>query len=848
MRGPDYGGVAQLMLRIDIDQRLIGKTSYLFHSQHSVLERDWFGARRFTADLDHVMTCFGKQLSDAEQHLLGIAALLGMEVSVHEAARVADTSPYEIAVTFSRAVTIGILVERQGDCFSFVHAEMRNAISASLEPDISLAAHARAATLLTGSTPERVLRRTQHAFTAARRSTEDAITAVHIAREAAAALQAADDFGQAAALLGQAVELHEAAALPGPFAAIVVEHAEAVLACGRLAEARPLFHRAAQVAETEENPVIFARAALGLGGVWVREHRMTEEAERVGALQRRALDTLPDDATVLRTRLMVRLAAESVYRGGSLTAVIEGVDAARRTGDARALAEALSLYHHALLTPEHTKPRLAIANELIAVASAAGDKLLSLMGLCWRAADLFLLGDPYADMALMELRLRAETLRCRSVLFIVQAMEVMLAIRAGRLAQAEQAAAACYALGMEVGDADALVYYGAHLAAIRVFQGREVELADLAVSVAASPVLTERDRAFATAAALFALRRGDAHQARVILERLKRDGLDSIVPTSSWLLTIQGIIEMATELKDEHTAQAAYDALSPYADLPIMASLAVVCFGSAHRPLGVAALTCGKLDLAIEHFAAAVAASERLGHRPAATQARAELGLALQRRSHTGDGQRGRTLVEEAMTEANTLGMRGLIPRWQEALAATKEMTVGTGCDLVSISSAPQGGWCVALGAHIATVPDLVGVRYLARLVAEPNRDVPAWALVVGQATLPPLRGRQEVMDADTVVAVRTRIHTLKQQPVLAPEEQDELDALTRELVRVSGLGGRIRSFAEAPERARTAVRKAVKRAIEQVSAANPVVGRHLTARIETGATCRYRTPQTMQA
>ena len=63
-----------------------------------------------------------------------------------------------------------------------------------------------------------------------------------------------------------------------------------------------------------------------------------------------------------------------------------------------------------------------------------------------------------------------------------------------------------------------------------------------------------------------------------------------------------------------------------------MASLAVVCFGSVHRALGVAAQTCGKLDLAVTHLQAAVAASARLGHRPAALQARAELGIAYVQR------------------------------------------------------------------------------------------------------------------------------------------------------------------------------------------------------------------------
>jgi hypothetical protein len=36
-------------------------------------------------------------------------------------------------------------------------------------------------------------------------------------------------------------------------------------------------------------------------------------------------------------------------------------------------------------------------------------------------------------------------------------------------------------------------------------------------------------------------------------------------------------------------------------------------------------------------------------------------------------------------------------------------------------------------------------------------------------------------------------------------------------------------------------VRKALKRAIEQITAANPLIGQHLVERIETGAVCCYR-------
>jgi hypothetical protein len=467
----------------------------------SVVGRSPFGVATVLGGLEQEIARIIAQLTEPDQRLLGYAALLGVDVSVHEVARVAETEPSVAAAVLARAVALGIMTACPGERRRFVHEQVRDGALTALALPERLEAHARATTLWTGPEPERVLRRAHHAFIAASRSLADAIIAVQTAREAAAALQMVDGFGRSAA-----VPPGRNPQTPGPSRASSPGRQGGRLACGRLAEARPLFHRAACVAEAEGDAVALARAALGLGGVWVREHRLLAEAERVAALQRRALDGLPPEAPVLRTRLTIRLAAEAAYRNGPLLPVIEGVDAARRTGDARTLAEALSLCHHVLLTPEHTWRRLTMANELVAAAATAGDGMLALIGLCWRAADLFLLGEPTAEAALAELRLRADALQCHSILFIVRAIEVMLTIRAGQFAQAEEAASACFALGNEVGDADALAYYGAHLVAIRTFQGREAELADLAASIATSPTLIERECAFGFAAALFALR------------------------------------------------------------------------------------------------------------------------------------------------------------------------------------------------------------------------------------------------------------------------------------------------------------------------------------------------------
>src|SRR5262249_42265920 len=69
---------------------------------------------------------------------------------------------------------------------------------------------------------------------------------------------------------------------------------------------------------------------------------------------------------------------------------------------------------------------------------------------------------------------------------------------------------------------------------------------------------------------------------------------------------------------------------------------------------------------------------------------------------------------------------------------------------------------------------------------------------------------------------------------------QLELDALMEELERTTGLGGRARAFAGPAERARTAVRKAIKRALDEIEAADAASGAGLRAGTRTGHTCCY--------
>ena len=137
---------------------------------------------------------------------------------------------------------------------------------------------------------------------------------------------------------------------------------------GRLAEARVEFWQEVDAADEAGEPVALAEAAIGLGGVWVHEHRATVERARVRAVQRRALARSAAD-DLLAGRLRARLAAEQAYVDGDAGPVLaEVANARRRSGDPVALAEALSIAHHCLLGPAAASTGLALADELIETA------------------------------------------------------------------------------------------------------------------------------------------------------------------------------------------------------------------------------------------------------------------------------------------------------------------------------------------------------------------------------------------------------------------------------------------------------------------------------------------------
>jgi hypothetical protein len=155
------------------------------------------------------------------------------------------------------------------------------------------------------------------------------------------------------------------------------------------------------------------------------------------------------------------------------------------------------------------------------------------------------------------------------------------------------------------------------------------------------------------------------------------------------------------------------------------------------------------------------------------------------------------------------------------------------------------------------------GVRYLARLLANPGREFHAVDLVAGE------QGRRvgnthamgqgfsvrdagdagEMLDARAKAAYRRRLteieDDLAEARVLgdasrAAQATAERDLLARELSRAVGLGGRARRVGSAAERARASVTRAVRHAMGRIRALHPPLGMHLERAIRTGTYCAY--------
>ena len=553
---------------------------------------------------------------------------------------------------------------------------------------------------------------------------------------------------------------------------------------------------------------------------------------------RRSALAAADPFTLLARRLQVRESAEADYAVGGIARVLAALDDVLRAGDTTAVVEALHLTQHCLLGPEFGELRMALTRRLLAAAATTGDTFDICVSLLWRVTNLILLGDAHADRALSSFRAALQQHPHQALSYVLSAIDVMTAIRAGDLQRAEFLAERSASQGREAGDADVLGWYGAHLVTIRYFQGRGHELLPMLQELVASPDLSEPNDAFLGALATAASMTGDTWTAASALGRLRRPSLSALRHNSIWLVTLFGAVSPPTCCRTQTSPTKRTSCSSHTPSCPqrrVSASPAwappTTRSGSlprravrGSRPSNTSNRGSSRTRPSPPPGPCLVRSGAREGARPNPRPAG--------RRSASGAGP----------AEATQIGMTPWLAAWRrfDQLPPT------------SLVECVRDGrrWELTTPGHRVTLDDSLGMQYLAELLTHPGTEITAVELTRGHADGGAPESTHPVLDGEARQAYRNRVIELEERLEIADLQGDpagsqaartELDWLVAELGRATGLGGRVRGFPHDAERARTSVQKAIRRALARISAADAAFGALLADAVTTGSRCVYR-------
>jgi tetratricopeptide (TPR) repeat protein len=416
---------------------------------------------------------------------------------------------------------------------------------------------------------------------------------------------------------------------------------EALDRAGTVTGARRTFAAAAEEARALGAGDLLARAALGHAGlgIVIAEPRQDTVAALEGALA-----ALADGDDTDRARVCGRLAVELIYadRARSRALGAEAVVAGRRARDKRALAYALIAQHAVLWDPDHLEERLAITAELAALATELEDRELRLQGVHWRAVDRFEAGDMGGFRAAVEEHVTlADALALPAYQWYGPLWRAVDATLAGRYRDAERLGDEALVLGRRAGDANAELFREilSYHAIEQQARFPEFAIDRLRARVATSAV----PGAWRCGLAWILAETGRTQDARRELDLLATAGFSNAPRDPNWLVFVAECGETCSLLGAAEHAEELYDLLLPFAERNVTAGRAIAAEGSAHRVLGLLAAVMGRLDVAVEHLDAAVAANARMGLEPFVVRAKAQLVPVLRAR---GDLDRAGTLHE----------------------------------------------------------------------------------------------------------------------------------------------------------------------------------------------------------
>jgi DNA-binding SARP family transcriptional activator len=605
-------------------------------------------------------------LSKDCRRLLTLASVLGREFSLETLEQASDSTEDELLDVLDEAFAARVLADVPGAVgrVRFSHARVRDA----LYDDISVARRAQlhrrvaeALEVLYGADPEPYVAELAHHFFLAgpRGDVGKTIEYTRRAGDHAVTLLAYEEAVRHYQMSLRAFE-RRVAKDDSERCDVLLALGDAQSRTGDLPSAKATFLSAVELARNANAPEALARAALGYGGrfVWVRG----AGEKRLVPLLEEALEALPDEDSELRVKLLARLAGAlraQPSREARAGLSREAVEMARRLGDAPTLAYALSARWTADWGPENPEERLRLADELLQIATAVGDKERALEGHGARLYALMELGDPAAATELEARRRLASELGQPAQLWLVATNQAMLALLQGRFAAAEELAASALRLGERAQPRDSLFAYRLQLYALFSEQNRLDELAEtIERSVDEYP---EYPVLRCVLAHLYSEidRMADARRE---FETLAPDAFAMVTRDHDWLFGMSLLADVAHVLHDLPRAATLSERLLPWARRNAF-SPPQVSRGAVSRSLGVLAEMGSRWDEGGRHFEHALESNARMAARPWVARTQQDHARMLLARGEPGDQERAHELLEACLATCHELGMPALADR-----------------------------------------------------------------------------------------------------------------------------------------------------------------------------------------
>jgi hypothetical protein len=801
-----------------------------------------------------------ERVTRAVRQLLEAGAVSGDEIEPELVAEALGETPEQLRGALLEAARAGVLVS-SGPVFRFSHALFREVLTADLDPERRRQLHGLLARALIGrsrfsdSVPyERIA---HHLLDGPSDGVELAVQYTERATQRALSVFA---FESSLQLLERARgALLRCGAAPRLLGKVLALSGRTQLLGGDRARGREACLEAAAIARESRDAELLAEAALAYG----LEITAALVNPVLVQLLQEALDALPPEDSKLRVSITARLAAAMQPCADLLRPIglaRQSIEAARRLADPEALLGALYTGMAAMMDIVDPRERLPLNLEVEQLAQAAGDTERLLRTQARLVFDHIELADvASADARIESFARLAEQARAGRYLWRVPLFRSMRAMMEGRFADCERWLHQAQQLGEQAKDPQlerTLVFHREGLERAwerhdQMIRG-EPECRRMRLDLYSGPHWQNGGSAFTYS------RLEEVGKVELYL---------SLIPDSDWPIVsnppaFAHLGEPIALCGSQAAARRVYELLWPARERSISWGWTKVLWeGPAARVLGLLAQRLGRHEQAAEHFEAALALLSRIGAGPYLARTRYEYARALLVLPGSAEQQRAQELLEQAQEGAEQLELSGLSRLIRARLAAASP-PISRRASAKAEAPSPEAPpftlllegeyWALGYGAERFRLKDSLGLRYLARLIAEPGRPLHVLelsspstehgaAIDAGDfGELLDERARDEYRGR--VQALRAELDEAEQHSDLARATRlrEELDFLAAELARSVGLSGRTRRGGSATERARSAVQRRLRNAVERIEQQSPALGEYLQLTLKTGIHCVF--------